>query len=321
MCHGEETMAIVPQWSDGNPGNWSRFWRGSDHHKWQMDHGPSYSSHSPRFFSTFYMEYPQKWFIRLYHQLLTAPILGFLKMEDIVQKLIQNGSVEKVHQWFPVLSPSKKCSWASREAPCFSKIGYPQNSSKSCSALIEAGDGTRKGCRWKIFWFSRFTMVYCIYYTSPVQQSLSMALKLTWFGFSSVFLTMLHDMLRRFRTYPAVWNIKGTRQTCNPPRLSLQLSDCHWQTVNTSALHDLNSFFPHHSNIPSVLTPLSGCCSSNFFISLPPFYTPKYQNRRQPRSSITHTTAVLLQKLLGYSMWLEWNLQIYHPATSWTMAT
>jgi hypothetical protein len=40
--------------------------------------------------------------------LLTAPILGFLKMEDIVQKLIQNGSVEKVHQWFPVWSPSKK---------------------------------------------------------------------------------------------------------------------------------------------------------------------------------------------------------------------
>lgn len=165
---------LVSQWSDGNPGNWPRFWRGSDHHKWQMDHGTSYSSHSPRFFSTFYMEYPQKWIIRLYHQLLTAPILGFLKMEDIVQKLIQNGSVEKVHQWFPVWSPSKK-----------SARGLPVN--LHVSALIEAGDGTRKGCRWKIFWFSRFTMVYCIYYTSPVQQSLSMALKLTWSGFSMFF--------------------------------------------------------------------------------------------------------------------------------------
>ena len=146
------------------------------------------------------------------------------------------GQLKRYTNDFQFYPPQKKCSWASREAPCFSKIGYPQNSSKSCSALIEAGDGTRKGCRWKFFWFSRFTMVYCIYYTSPVQQSLSMVLKLIWFGCSSVFLTMLHDMLRRFRTYPAVWNIKGIRQTCNPPKLSLQLSDCHWQTVNTSAI-------------------------------------------------------------------------------------
>ena len=87
--------------------------------------------------------------------------------------------------------------------------------------------------------FSDFLgLLWSTVFTIPARFNNPFPWRLNWLDlvFLVFFLTMLHDMLRRFRTYPAVWNIKGIRQTCNPPKLSLQLSDCHWQTVNTSAI-------------------------------------------------------------------------------------